>query len=135
MNKYIKDTLYYSNYMYTCMNEHFGPKKLIKTSNSHIIGHDAISMLLYSNVSMFWDVHSTKESSIKFSSLNPSPSLDTHGVTGLFLQLRHAPRTLYHLILDLVFVPQNSNYFSSQCYYLWFGLWYCVAAFFSLRIF
>ena len=30
----------------------------------------------------------------------------------LFLQLRHASGTLYHLILDLVFVPQNSNLFS-----------------------
>ena len=45
-----------------------------------------------------------------FSSLNPS--LDTHMVTGLFLQLCHASGTLYHLILDLVFVPQNSNLFS-----------------------
>ena len=45
-----------------------------------------------------------------FSSLNPS--LDTHGVTGLFLQPRHASGTLYHLIFDLVFVPQNSSLFS-----------------------
>ena len=45
-----------------------------------------------------------------FSSLNPS--LDTHGVTGLFLQPRHASGTLYHLIFDLVFVPQSSSLFS-----------------------
>ena len=45
-----------------------------------------------------------------FSSLNPS--LDTHGVTGLFLQPRHASGTLYHLIFDLVFVLQNSSLFS-----------------------
>ena len=44
------------------------------------------------------------------SSLNPS--LDTHGVTGLFLQPRHASGTLYHLISDLVFVPQNSSLLS-----------------------
>ena len=30
----------------------------------------------------------------------------------IFLQLRHASRTLYPLILDLVFVPQNLNLFS-----------------------
>ena len=45
-----------------------------------------------------------------FSSLNPS--LDTHGVTGLFLQPRHAYGTLYHLIFDLVSVLQNSSLFS-----------------------
>ena len=45
-----------------------------------------------------------------FSSLNPS--LDIPKVTGLFLQLRYASGTIYHLILDLVFVPQNSNLFS-----------------------
>ena len=39
-------------------------------------------------------------------------SLNTPGVTCLFLQLRFASGTLYHLILDLVFVPQNSNLFS-----------------------
>ena len=43
-----------------------------------------------------------------------NPSLDTHGETGRFLQLRHASGTLYDLILhvDLVFVPQHSNLFS-----------------------
>ena len=41
-----------------------------------------------------------------FSSLNPS--LDTHWVTGLFLQLRHPSGTLDHLILDLVFVQLKS---------------------------
>ena len=45
-----------------------------------------------------------------FSSLNPS--LDTHGVTGLLLQLRNASGTLHHLFLDLVFAPQHSNLFS-----------------------
>ena len=49
-----------------------------------------------------------------FSSLNPSQ--DTPGVTGLFLQLRHASGTLYHLILDLAIVPQNSNLFLNLCY-------------------
>ena len=41
-----------------------------------------------------------------------NPSLDTPKVTGLFLQLHHASRNLYHLISDLVFVPQSSNLFS-----------------------
>ena len=45
-----------------------------------------------------------------FSSINPS--LDTPGLTGLFLQVRPASGTLYHLVSDLVFVPQNSNPFS-----------------------
>ena len=46
-----------------------------------------------------------------FSSLNPS--LDTHGVTYLFLQLRPASGTLLlNQILDLVFVPQHLNLFS-----------------------
>ena len=44
-----------------------------------------------------------------FSSMNPS--LDTPGVTGLFLQLRHTSATLYHLNLDLVFVPQHYIFF------------------------
>ena len=41
-----------------------------------------------------------------------NPSLNTPGVTGRFLQQRCASGTLYHLILDLVFVPQNWNLFS-----------------------
>ena len=40
------------------------------------------------------------------------PSLDNPGVTGLFLLLCHASGNLYHLIFDLVFVPQISNLFS-----------------------
>ncbi len=32
----------------------------------------------------------------------------------IFLQLRHASGTFYHLILDLVFVPTNSNHFSKH---------------------
>ena len=47
-----------------------------------------------------------------FSSVSLNPSLDTLGVTGLFLKLRHASGTLSHLIFDLVFVPQNSSLFS-----------------------
>ena len=46
-----------------------------------------------------------------FSSINPS--LDTPGVTGLFFSsCARISGTLYHLILDLVYVPQNSKLFS-----------------------
>ena len=64
-----------------------------------------------------------------FFSLNPS--LDTHGVTGLFLQLRHASGTLYHLILliELGFVPQHSNLFSKLMLQVFQGLIFVVSVF------
>ena len=68
-----------------------------------------------------------------FSSLNPS--FTTYGVTGLFLQLHHASGTLYHLILDLVLVPQNSNLFSKVLLCHRFSMTYFVVSVFSLFCF
>ena len=101
-------TPFWNNYMYTgslSLNE--SSSNWCSLSTKHLMARLPSIILNFFKFTLHQEVFDQVPC---FFSLNPS--LNTHRETGLFLQLRHASGTLYHLILELVFVPQHSNLFS-----------------------